>query len=79
MARPVLMEWTTLPTPAPVDGFDMKTVFLTPGPENELLPARLIPSKTTHDQSGDEDTDQLWLHLKATHALIAYIKILKRP
>ena len=64
MARPVLVEGTSLPTPAPVDSFDMKTVFLTPGLKNELLPARLIPSKTTHDQSGDEDGDQLSLHRK---------------
>jgi hypothetical protein len=31
MARPVLVEGTSLPTPAPVDSFDMKTVFLAPG------------------------------------------------
>ena len=61
-ASPVLVEGTSLPTPAPVDSFDINIVFLTPGPKNELLPARLIPSKTTHDQGGDEDGDQLSLH-----------------
>jgi hypothetical protein len=45
-----------------VDSFDLKTIFLAPGLKNEPLPARLIPSKTTHDQSGGEDGDQLSLH-----------------
>jgi len=40
----------------------MKTVFLAPGLKNELLSACLIPSKTTHHQSGDENGDQLSLH-----------------
>ena len=62
MASPVPVEGTSVPTPGQVDSFDMKTVFLAPGLKNELLPARLIPSKTTHDQSGDEDGDQLSLH-----------------
>src|SRR5438874_5136911 len=45
MARPVHLEGTSLPTPGPVDSFDMKTVFLAPGLKNELLPARLIPKQ----------------------------------
>ena len=59
IARPVLVEGTSLPAPARVDSFDMETVFLAPLLKNELVPARLIPSKTTHDQSGDQDGGQL--------------------
>jgi len=62
MASPVLLEGTSLPTPAPVDSLDMKTVFVAPSLKNKLLPARLVPSKTKHNQSGDEDNDQLSLH-----------------
>ena len=65
MARPVPVEGTSLPTPGPVDSFDMKAVFLAPRLKNELFPARLIPSKTTHYQSGDEHGDQLSLHRPA--------------
>jgi hypothetical protein len=38
MARPVLVEGTSLPTPGPVDSFDMKAVFLAPRLKNELIP-----------------------------------------
>ena len=62
MARPISVEGTSLPTPASMDSFHVKTVFLAPGLKNELLPARLIPGKTTQDQSGHEDGDQLSLH-----------------
>jgi len=40
----------------------MKAVFVAPSLKNKLLPARLVPSKTKHNQSGDEDNDQLSLH-----------------
>ena len=73
MARPVSVEGTSLPTPAPADIFDLKTVFLAPVLKNEPLPARLIPSKTTHDQSGDENGDQSSLHRYTTINSISLI------
>jgi len=46
-----------------VDSFDMKAVFLAPGLKNELLPARLVPKKTTRQQTGDEHAGPLSFHL----------------
>ena len=63
MARPVKVEGTSLPTPGPVDSFDMKAVFLAPGLKNELLPARLVPKKTARQQTGDEHAGPLSFHL----------------
>ena len=59
MARPVLVEGTSLPTPAPVDSSYMKTVFLAPGLKNELVPMRRAPDKTKRYQGDEEHRDQL--------------------